>query len=433
MNESTLVKVWETSALPSKWFERRKKRWERNDELEIYVKKIIDEIREQGDVALLGCVKKFDHAELISENLCVSEREIEEAYSKVDEEQISALKFMKDKVETFERRLLERVSITIEDDIKVHVTIRPIQSVGCYVPGGEAMYPSSLIMTVTPAKVAGVPRVIVCSPPSREGLINPLTLVAANICEVDEVYKMGGAHAIAALAYGTESIKPVLKIVGPGNKFVTMAKLLVSRDIAIDMPAGPSEIIVLADETADPRIVAKDLVSQAEHSADNVVGLVTTSNKLVEKIVEEFKKTIPLLRRSKVIAEALSRHGFIVICKNLDEAIDFTNNFAPEHLEIITEKSMEVANKIISAGLILVGPYAPVSASDYCIGTNHVLPTSGFGHVFSGLSVLDFVKRVNCVEGSKKGLLKMKEKIRILAEAENLPNHFLAVEERFKL
>jgi histidinol dehydrogenase len=288
-------------------------------------------------------------------------------------------------------------------------------------------------MTVTPAKVARVPRVVVCSPPSREGLINPLTLVAADICETDEIYKIGGAHAIAALTYGTESIKPVRKIVGPGNKFVTMAKLLVSRDIAIDMPAGPSEIIVLADETAAPRIVAKDLVSQAEHSADSVVGLVTTSHKLVENIVEMFKKTIPSLRRSKVIAEALSRHGFIVICKNLDEAVDFTNKFAPEHLEIITEDAIDISEKITSAGLILIGPYSPVSASDYCIGTNHVLPTSGFGHVFSGLSVIDFVKRVNRVEGSKKGLYELMDNIKVLAEAEGLPNHFLAVKGRFNL
>lgn len=433
MNDSQLVKVWRGSALPPKWIERRRAiGWESTIELEKYVKSIINEIRERGNVALLKFTKKFDRANLTTENLCVTKGEIEDAYSKVSKEQISALEFMKDKIENFERQLLKQIDITIDEDIRVSIISRPIQSIGCYVPGGKAVYPSTLIMTVTPANVAQVPRIVVCSPPSEEGLINPLTLVAADICEVDEIYKIGGAQAIAALAYGTESIIPVKKIVGPGNKFVTMAKLLVSRDTAIDMPAGPSEILVLADETADPRIVALDMISQAEHSTESVVGLVTTSKELTENVIEELKKLVPKVSRGKFISEALLKHGFIIIYENIEEAIDFSNKFAPEHLEIITKKPIEIANKISSAGLILMGPYAPVSASDYCIGTNHVLPTSGFGHVFSGLSVLDFVKRINCIEGSKKGLLKLRENIRILTESEGLPNHFLAVDGRFK-
>ncbi|MCK4953601.1 histidinol dehydrogenase [Candidatus Bathyarchaeota archaeon] len=433
MNDSQLVKVWRGSTLPPKWIERRRAiGWENTIELEKYVKSIINEIRERGDAALLEFTKKFDHANLTPENLCVTKGEIEDAYSKVSREQVSALEFMKDKIENFERQLLKQIDVTIDEDIRVRILSRPIQSIGCYVPGGEAVYPSTLIMTVTPANVAQVPRIVVCSPPSEEGLINSLTLVAADICEVDEIYKIGGAQAIAALAYGTESIIPVKKIVGPGNKFVTMAKILVSRNTAIDMPAGPSEILVLADETADPRIVALDMISQAEHSTESVVGLVTTSKELTENVIEELKKLVPKVSRGKFISEALSKHGFIIIYENIEEAIDFSNKFAPEHLEVITKKPIEVVNKISSAGLILMGPYAPVSASDYCIGTNHVLPTSGFGHVFSGLSVLDFVKRINCIEGSKKGLLKLRENIRTLTESEGLPNHFLAVDGRFK-
>lgn len=404
-----------------------------NKELEAYVKSIVDEVRKRGDAALTELSKKFDKVDLTPKNFRVTNREIKDAYNMVSEEQISALEFMKRRVETLERSLLQRISIATEDDVRLYSSPRPIQSVGCYVPGGEAPYPSTLIMTVVPAKVAGVPRVAVCSPPTSKGKINPLTLVAADLCKADEVYKIGGAQAIAALAYGTESVKPVRKIVGPGNKYVTMAKLLVSRDVAIDMPAGPSEVLVLADETADPQIVALDMVSQAEHSADSISGLVTTSKELAESVIKELEKRIPTLRRNNVITEALSGNGFIIICETMSEATDFVNAFAPEHLEILTEKPMKIAEKITSAGLVLIGRYTPVSASDYCIGTNHVLPTNGFGHVYSGLSVLDFIRRVNIVECSEEGLLKLKNNLRILAEAEKLPNHFLAVEGRFKL
>jgi len=434
MNDPPLVKVWKASKVPPKWIEKRLKMGgEMTRELEAYVRSIIDEVRSRGDAALTEFSKKFDKIDLTAENFLVTDEEIKDAYDVISEEQVSALNFMKERVENLERTILERITVTIKDDVRFYGSPRPIQSVGCYVPGGEASYPSTLIMTVVPAKVAGVPRVAVCSPPTSKGKINPLTLVAADLCKVDEVYKIGGAQAIAALAYGTESIKPVRKIVGPGNKYVTMAKLLVSRDVAIDMPAGPSEVLVLADETADSRIIALDMLSQAEHGADSISGLVTTSKELAESVIKELERRIPTLRRSKVITEALSGNGFIIICKTMGEATEFVNAFAPEHLEILTEKPMEVAEKITSAGLVLIGRYTPVSASDYCIGTNHVLPTSGFGHVYSGLSVLDFIRRVNIVECSEKGLLKLKNNLKILAEAENLPNHFLAVEGRFKL
>jgi histidinol dehydrogenase len=287
-------------------------------------------------------------------------------------------------------------------------------------------------MTVTPAKVAGVPRVVVCSPPTSQGTISPLILVAADICKVDEIYKVGGVQAIAALAYGTETIKPVKKIVGPGSKYVTAAKVIVSQDVAIDMPAGPSEILVLADETADPRLIASDMISQAEHGTDSVAGLITTSEKLAKQVQDNLQKMAFETERSDIIKQSLSTYGFIITCNSNEELVAFANEFATEHLEIITHDPMKIAEKMTSAGVVLIGPYSPVALSDYGSGTNHVLPTGGFGHAFSGLSVLDFTRRVNIVESSKAGLLKVKDSIKVLTEAEGLPNHYKAVEARFE-
>lgn len=435
MSEPPLIKVWKASELTPQWMQKRRIiSGELTEDLAVYVKGIIDEVRRNGDAALIKFTKEFDRVDLTAESLRVTKEEIENAYNAVSEERISALEFMKEKVETFEKHLLERIGVLYEDyGVKVRSLPRPIQIVGCYIPGGEAAYPSTLIKTLTPAKIAGVPRISVCSPPISGGAINPLTLVAADLCEIDEIYKVGGVQAIAALAYGTESVKPVKKILGPGNKYVIMAKFLVSRDVAIDLPAGPSEILVLADETASPRIVVLDMISQAEHNIDCVSGLVTTSKELAEKVLMELSRITSLLPRRKIVLEALSRYGFIVLCETMTEAIEFVNTFAPEHLEILAKEPMEIAEKITSAGLVLVGQYTPVSASDYSIGTCSVLPTSGYAHAFSGLSVLDFIKRINFIEYSKKGLQKMRKNVRILAEAENLPNHFLAVEGRFKL
>jgi histidinol dehydrogenase len=287
-------------------------------------------------------------------------------------------------------------------------------------------------MTVTPAKVAGVPRVVVCSPPTENGNIHPLILVAADICGVDEIYKIGGVQAVAALAYGTETIARVKKIVGPGSKYVTAAKVMVSQDIAIDMPAGPSEVLVLADETANPKLVAADMISQAEHGADSVAGLATTSTKIVSEVLEWLEKLIHDSERSEIIQEALSRFGFILTCESDDELVEVANAFAPEHLEIVTQKSMEIAKQITTAGLILLGSYSPVALSDYASGTNHVLPTGGFGNAFSGLSVLDFTRRINIVKSSKAGLKNVKSALKAITEAERLPNHYKAVEARFE-
>jgi histidinol dehydrogenase len=430
MRNQLEMKIWKASALPPSWFKRTRTL---DESIENDVKAIVNTVVKNGDAALIEFAEKFDKATLKAENLQVTAKEIKEAYNMVSKEQISALKLMKNKVSSLEKLILERIKIaTSKDGIAVQTALRPIESVGCYVPGGRAAYPSTVVMTAVPAKVAGVPRSVVCSPPTVQGTVNPLVLVAADICEVNEIYKVGGAQAIAALAYGTETIKPVKKIVGPGNKYVTMAKILVSKDVAIDMPAGPSEILVLADETANPQFVALDMISQAEHGADSVAGLITTSEKIAEKTLFWLGKTAASADRGDTITKALTDCGFIVTCKSIDEMVALANIFAPEHIEVMTRNPTEVANQITSAGLILLGPYSPVSLSDYGSGTNHVLPTGGFAHAFSGLSALDFARRVSVVESSSEGLMRLKRHVKVLTEAENLPNHYKAIEARFE-
>jgi histidinol dehydrogenase len=272
---------------------------------------------------------------------------------------------------------------------------------------------------------------VVCSPSDAEGKVNPLVLVACDICGVTEVYKVGGAQVIAALAYGTETIAPVRKIVGPGSKYVTAAKVLVSQDVAIDMPAGPSEVLVLADDTADARLIAYDMISQAEHGTDSVAGLITTSQKVAKEVQANLSKFTAVAPRSEKIAESLSKYGFIITCTDIKEAVALTNQFAAEHLEVVTKNAQVLAEKLV-AGLILIGPYSPVPLSDYASGTNHVLPTGGFAQSFSGLSVIDFMRRVSIAECSREGLEKVKAQVKVLTDTENLPNHYKAIEARFQ-
>ncbi len=432
MQKQTAVRVWKSDELPANWFKRQKADETAVQEVENRVKDIITQVKENGDSALVEFALKFDKAELNPRTLKVRKEEIKEAYNKSSLEQVSALKFMKERISIFQKEQLKQTEIkTSNDGIYVRTVLRPIESVGCYVPGGQAAYPSTLVMTVVPAKVAGVQRIVVCSPSDAKGKLNPLVLVAADICGVDEVYKVGGAQAIAALAYGTKSIRPVRKIVGPGSKYVTAAKVLVSTDVAIDMPAGPSEVLVLADESADARFIAFDMVSQAEHGGDSVAGLITTSEKVARQVQGYIAKVADSAERSEKICEALSKYGFIIVCKNMEEAIGLVNQFAPEHLEVNTAKPQEIAEKL-TAGLILLGPYSPVALSDYGSGTNHVLPTGGFAQSFSGLSVFDFMRRVSIVESSRTGLERVRDSIKVMAEAENLPNHYKAIQARFE-
>jgi len=435
MSETPNINVFPIDSLPKEILERRwpNLKWF-DPELEGYVRTIIKEVKSKGDEALLRFTERFDGARLSVANLRVTQEEIDAAYERVKKEWISSLSFLKDRIEYLEKQQLERVNFESESSgVKIYYKVSPIRSVGCYVPGGGAAYSSTLIMTATPAKLVGVRRVVVCSPPDRNGQINPLTLVAADLCRVDEIYKVGGAQAIAALSYGTGLIKPVEKIVGPGNRYVTAAKTLVSRDVATDAPAGPTEILIVADGSADPRLIALDLISQAEHGTDSIPILATLSQEVASKVVEEIQRIVSPTPEGEVVGKALSTNGLIILCGSLEEAVDFANEFAPEHVEIVTEDPMMIAKRIESAGLVLIGPYTPVSASDYAFGTNHVLPTGGLGHIFSGLSIFDFVKRVSIVECSKEGLLRIRNNVKALAEAEGFLNHALAVEGRFEL
>jgi histidinol dehydrogenase len=431
MRNQTQVRTWKSSELPPDWFKRKAADEQATGQVESNVKTIISQVVKNGDAALIELTEKFDKARLETKDLQVTPSEITEAYKKVSKEQIAALKSMKNRVSAFEKLVLKQAGFkTSGEGIAIQNVLRPIESVGCYVPGGQAAYPSTVVMTAVPAKTAGVPRIVVCSPPNAEGKVNPLVLVAADICEVNEVYKVGGAQAIAALAYGTETIKPVKKIVGPGSKYVTAAKVLVSTDVAIDMPAGPSEVLVLADETANPQFIAFDMISQAEHGGDSVAGLITTSEKTALQVQENLVKLAASAPRGEKVSEALGKYGFIIVCGCMDEAVALVNRFAPEHLEVMAANAKVLAEKL-TAGLILVGPYSPVALSDYGSGTNHVLPTGGFAQAFSGLSALDFTRRVSIVESSKAGLEKVKGSIKVMTDAENLPNHSKAVEARF--
>ncbi|MCY1155747.1 MAG: hisD [Nitrososphaera sp.] len=393
-------------------------------------KAIMRDVSEHGDPAVLNYTSKFDGARL--DSLRVSEQEMKQAYAQVTKDQIMAVKLMKQRLIKSELAILKRLKgIAVSSEgVRIDRMVKPVTSVGCYIPGGKARYPSTVVMCAVPAKVAGLKRVVALSPPRKDGTIDPLTLVAADICRVDEFYKVGGAHGIAALAYGTQSIKPVNKIVGPGGMFVTAAKLIASATVSTDMVAGPTELLIYADASADSQLIAVDLISQAEHSTDTVCGLVTTSDKLASEVQKQVESIIKNITRSDIVKKSLENNGFIVICRNESSCIEFVNEFAPEHLEIMCKYADAIAKKIDSAGLVLIGPYAPSSASDYSLGSNHVLPTLGFGKSRASLSVLDFVKIVNKVKVNKSGLAKVDRSIREITSVEGLLNHYEAVKAR---
>jgi histidinol dehydrogenase len=398
-----------------------------------HVERIVGRVRVEGDAALLGFTEKYDKVKVRPRELEVGTNEVEEAYSHVTEEQVAALEESKRRLEAVESTRLKRLVFTVEfEGVNVSSSYVPLHRVGCYVPGGGAAYPSSLVMSVAPARVAGVEEVIVCTPPDEGKRVSPLTLVAADICGVDRLFKVGGAQAVAAMAYGTETVPRVDKIVGPGNRYVTAAKNIVSGAVAVDKQAGPSEVLVLADDTADPRLIALDMISQAEHGPGGSAGLATTSRSVAENVERRLNELLGEVPRGDAVREVLGSGGFIYVADSLDQAIGFVNAFAPEHLEVMTEKPGEVAGMITSAGLILLGPYTPVSSTDYCMGANHILPTGGYARVSPGTTVLDYLKPVTVVESTKDGLESVRKHIYALSEAEGLPNHSLAVDGRFR-
>lgn len=394
---------------------------------------IIDDVIKRGDKAVLESTARFDGVKL--RKLQVTNEEINNAYKFVTKKQLDSLKIIKKRLTLNENKLLRNLSkvVTTSNGIRLARVIKPLDSVGCYIPGGMARYPSTVIMCATPAKIAKVNRVVIACPPLKDGSIDPLTLVSADLCDVDEIYKVGGAQAVAALAYGTETISKVAKIVGPGGMYVNIAKIMVSKQVGIDMIAGPTELVIFADSTADPLIIAKDLIAQAEHSPDTLCGLVTKSKnlvKLVSKYLEDLLSDNNLPRK-EIIRQSIQNNSFIALCRNHSVAISFINEIAPEHLQIICRRAKSISSRISSAGVVLEGKYTPASASDFCLGSNHVLPTMQVAKYRGGLSVLDFVKIVSHVSANKQALKSMKDSIKEVALMENLPNHYQAVEERF--
>ena len=393
------------------------------------VQNIIDQVIKNGDSSLYEFEKKFNGVKI--KNLQVSKKEIKDAYKLVSKDQINAITESKNrllKTESILKKQLRKISVTI-DGTKITKFFEPLNIVGCYVPGGLAQYPSSAIMSVTPAKLAGVGKIVVATPPNKQGRIEPIVLVAADLCGADIILKIGGAHAIAALAVGTQSVPQVDKIVGPGGAFATTAKYLVSDIAAIDMLAGPTELVILADDSTNPRLVALDIISQAEHSSDTGCYIITTSQSFAKKVSAEIAKLVPSIPRKDIVQQSLQKNGFIAVGK-LDDAILLANKIAPEHIQIMTKNADKISQKITSAGLVLVGTNTPSAASDYLLGTNHILPTNKFGRTRGSLSVLDFIKIKTIAESSKPTLQKISKHLKILTDSENLPNHYRAVGER---
>jgi len=406
--------------------------WRAYEPLFREVERIVEDVKRRGDEALVEYTRKFDGVDLTELGIRVPREKVEEAYEKVPDGFPEAVETLRDRVSQVASRMLENLKTEVElDGVSIKIEPKPVESAGCYVPGGRASYPSTAVMTSTPAKAAGVERVVACTPPGEGGSVNPATLVALDLCGVDEVYRVGGAQAVAAMAYGTETIKPVRVVVGPGNRYVTAAKMLVSRSVRVDLPAGPSELLVLADSSADPTLVALDLVSQAEHDVDAVCGLVTDSEDLAFRVVEEVERILGGCGRREVVSESLSKNGFVVVCGSMEEALEFVDEFAPEHLEVHVSNPEDLAGRVRSAGVVLVGPYAPTAFSDYYAGLNHVLPTGGYAHSYSGLSVLDFVRLVGFVESTPEALRESLKVVELLSKVEGLPNHLESVSGRF--
>jgi histidinol dehydrogenase len=415
--------------------ELRDRSW--NKDLSIPTKNvlnIVDIIRAEGDTGIFKCIEKYDHVKLKS--FIVTMDEIQEAYEKVSAKQIKIIKHIKSKLEKSEQAVIDNLkNIKIDSDgIKIKKTILPIDRVGCYIPGGKARYPSTIVMCTVPAKVAGVGQIVAITPPMTNGEIDPLTLVAGDICGVDEFYKIGGAYGIAALAYGTQTIRKVDKIVGPGGVYVSVAKSIVSKDVSIDMIAGPTELLVYADEKSNAFYVALDLISQSEHSEDTLCGVVTKSKTVADNISREIDRIIKIKKipREELVIKSMENNGFIALCQNNEQVVEFINEFAPEHLEIFAKEDKELIKKIHNAGLILIGKYTPSAVSDYCLGSNHVLPTYRFAKSRAALSVLDFIKLVNVIEMNKNALKKIAPIMKEITSTEGLINHYNAVEGRIK-
>ena len=396
------------------------------------VKRVINDVIEKGDEALEYYSEKFEGVSLSAEKIRINTPEIEGAYKKVSPEFISAIKNARENIRIFQEHIRVREPEPLDSNgARITVKYDAIENVGIYVPGGSASYPSSVLMNAIPARVAGVKKIVVVTPPGRDGNISPERLVACREADVDEVYMIGGVHAIAALTFGTRTVPKVDKIVGPGNQFVTLAKREAYGHVGIDMLAGPSEVLIIADETANHAYVASDLLSQAEH-APGISILVTNSEELANGMLQEISRQIETLPRGDLIRESLNKFGFIVLTKDMNEAVDISNILAPEHLLVIVKNEEEVLSGLKHAGAIFAGPYTPVAVGDYFAGPSHVLPTGGTARFFSGLSVNDFLKRTSIISYSEEVLRSAADDIITIAESEGLQAHAHSVRIRVK-
>ena len=417
-----MIKILQVSNVDSFVESRRQKTSKKDRKI---VQSILDDVRKNGDSAVKKYEQKFNGKK--TNQLRISKQDSKNAIitkAEFDALKLSALRLSKT------QRILNKSLIQSVKKIP-NVSFVPIPSVGCYIPGGQARYPSSAIMSVITAAEAGVKRIVVVSPPDSNGNIDPMTITVAEYAGA-EIYKVGGAQAIAALAYGTKSIQKVDKIVGPGGKFVSIAKAIVSEETSIDMIAGPTELGIIVDSSADSELVAYDLVSQAEHSNDTMCFVITTSKSKATQIQKSLEKLIPNVERSSIVKQSISKNGFIAICKNQNDVIELANKIAPEHMELMVKGAKVLSKKITGPGLVLIGNNTPSSASDYLLGTNHILPTNGFGRTRGGLSVLDFLKLQTVVETKKSDLSEISDNLKILTDAEGLPNHYKAVERRLR-
>lgn len=400
---------------------------------EAAVQTIVDDVRTKKDEAVFAYTKKFDGADISASNIRVTEDEIREAMSQIDPELLTVMKkAMKNIREYHEKQKRYSWFDSKPDGTILGQKVTPLASVGVYVPGGKAAYPSSVLMNIIPAEVAGVPKIVMVTPPGKDGKVNPVTLIAAHLAGATEVYKVGGAQAVAALAFGTESIPRVNKIVGPGNIFVALAKKAVYGHVSIDSIAGPSEILVLADDSANPRFVAADLLSQAEHDELASAILVTTSMELAKKVSEEADGFVKSLSRKDILEKSLENYGYILVADTMEDAIAAANEIASEHLEIVTRNPFEVMTKIQNAGAIFLGEYSSEPLGDYFAGPNHVLPTNGTAKFFSPLSVDDYIKKSSIIYYSKEALQPIHKDIETFAEAEHLTAHANSIRVRFE-
>ena len=402
-------------------------------EFEGRVNEIIENVRANRDAAIFDYTKRFDVADINAENILVTEDEIKEAYEKVDEKLLTVIRKALVNIRKYHEKQRQYSWFDSEESgIILGQKVTALEKVGVYVPGGKAVYPSSVLMNIVPAKVAGVKTIVMTTPPGKDGKVNPATLVAAKEAGVDAIYKVGGAQAIAALAFGTESVPKVDKIVGPGNIYVALAKKAVFGFVSIDSIAGPSEIMVLADETANPRFVAADLLSQAEHDEMASAILVTTSRDLAEQVSKEVEGFVAQLSRKEIIQKSLDNYGYILVAESMDEAIATVNEIASEHLELVTKNPFETMTKIRNAGAIFVGEYSSEPLGDYFAGPNHVLPTNGTAKFFSPLSVDDFIKKSSIISYSREALEPIYKDIVQFAECEQLTAHANSIRVRFE-